>query len=128
MTVRERGLSFRQAHRVVARVVRTALAQGLAPTHLTGALVKEAAMEAVGIELKLDDAAVRDALDPQRFVETRITLGSVGPPQVARLLEHAKSERDADRLWISEARARLARAREKVDHAVNRIVAAEQAA
>lgn len=122
--VRERGLSFRQVHHIVARVVRNCIAQGIAPADLTSALLDEAALETAGLELKLGDEAVRDALDPRRFVETRVTDGSVGPLQVARLLAHAQSERVADKRWVEEARARLARAQSELNQAVGRLVAA----
>ena len=126
--VRERGLSFRQAHHIVARVVRNALAMGIGPNELTSALLDEAALETAGLELKLGDQAVHDALDPRRFVETRVTDGSVAPQQVTRLLAHAHSEREADRRWVAEARARLVRAQHQLDTAVERIVAPEKIA
>ncbi|WP_157045849.1 argininosuccinate lyase [Polaromonas sp. JS666] len=122
--VRERGLSFRQVHHIVARVVRNCIAQGTAPADLTSALLDEAALETAGLELRLGDEAVRDALDPRRFVETRVTDGSVAPLQVARLLAHAQSERVADKRWVEEARARLARAQSELNQAVGRLVAA----
>jgi argininosuccinate lyase len=128
LIVRERGLSFRQVHHIVARVVRNALAQGVSPKKLTGALLDKSAMETAGIELKFGDDVVRDALDPRRFVETRVTDGSVGPFQVSRLLAHAQSEREADREWVSQTRARVAQAQEKLDQAANRIIATGVAA
>jgi argininosuccinate lyase len=126
--VRERSLSFRQVHHIVARVVRNALAKGIRPSALTSALLDEAALETAGIELKLGDQVVRDALDPRRFVETRVTDGSVAPLQVTRLLAHAHSEREADRRWMAGTRAKLAHAQEELDAAVGGIVALERTA
>ncbi|MEJ5126557.1 argininosuccinate lyase [Comamonas sp. MYb21] len=126
--VRERSLSFRQVHHIVARVVRNALAKGIRPSALTSALLDEAALETAGIELKLGDQVVRDALDPRRFVETRVTDGSVAPLQVTRLLAHAHSEREADRRWMAGTRAKLAHAHEELDAAVGGIVALERTA
>ncbi|MGB4926779.1 MAG: argininosuccinate lyase [Giesbergeria sp.] len=126
--VRERGLSFRQVHHIVARVVRNCIAQDIAPGKLTSALVDEAALETAGMELKLGDEVVRDALDPRRFVETRVTDGSVAPLQVARLLAHAQTERACDRRWVEDARARLVHAQRKLDQAVGRLVATAEAA
>jgi len=126
--VRERGLSFRQVHHIVARVVRNALAMGIGPGTLTSALLDDAALETAGLELKLGDQVVRDALDPRRFVETRVTDGSVAPLQVDRMLARAHSEREADRRWVADARARLKGAQEKLNRAVERIVGSEQIA
>jgi len=121
--VRERQLSFRQVHHIVARAVRHAVAEGLRPDQLTSVRLDEAALETVGMALRLGDAAVRDALDPVRFVETRVTDGGVGPRQVERLLERAAEERAADRQWLGEARGRLNRARVALDEAVGKLVA-----
>jgi len=123
--VRESGLSFRQVHHIVARVVRNCLAQEIPPGSLTGAMLDRAAMETVGLELRLGDALVRDALDPRRFVETRVTDGSVGPAHVKRLLDQSIEERSSDRRWVLKARSGLARALQTLDHAVDRIVSAK---
>lgn len=123
MIVRDRGLPFRQVHHIVARVVRNALSQGIPPKKLSAALLDKAAMETAGIVLEFTDAAVRDALDPKRFVETRVTDGGVSPLQVSRLLAHAQSEREADRQWVSQAKNRLAQAQENLNAAADRIIA-----
>lgn len=126
--VRERGLSFRQVHHIVARVVRNCIAQDIAPGKLTSTLLDEAALETAGMELKLGDEVVRDALDPRRFVETRVTDGSVAPLQVARLLAHAQTERADARRWVEDARAKLIHAQRKLDRAAAQLVATAQAA
>ncbi|MDB6086347.1 MAG: argininosuccinate lyase [Gammaproteobacteria bacterium] len=120
--VRESGMSFRQAHHVVARVVRDSLAAGIKPAELTGAALDQASRETTGVSLSLGDELVRDALNPRRFVETRVTTGSVGPSEVDQLLVHAQAEREADREWVEAARRRLALARTELDRAVAGIV------
>jgi len=118
LIVRERGLSFRQVHHIVARVVRNCLSEGIAPGALTSALLDQAAMETLGLEIGVPTAVVRDALNPRRFVDTRVSEGGVGPSQVEELLHHAAAERAAERRWIHETRASLAGARQALDRAV----------
>ncbi|QEI08573.1 argininosuccinate lyase [Pigmentiphaga aceris] len=125
--VRERGLSFRQVHHIVARVVRNSLAQGIGPGALSSAMLDAAAQETAGISLDLGDVCVRDALDPRRFVETRVTDGGVGPLQVDRMLARAQQERASDKLWVDAARARIAHAAQELDHAVKQLVAPVEA-
>lgn len=124
LIVRECGMSFRQVHHIVARVVRDSLATGVAPHALTGAMLDQAALDLAGRPLGLSDTVVRAALDPRHFVATRITDGSVGPAQVARLLEHARTEHRADLDWLHGTQARLQAAREELAQAVHRIVEA----
>ncbi|BEP58836.1 argininosuccinate lyase [Variovorax sp. V35] len=126
--VRERGLSFRQVHHIVARLVRNCLAQQVGPGDLSGAMLDQAALETTGLELGFDDQAVRDALDPRRFVETRVTDGSVAPQQVERLLVHAQAELEADRGWMERTRVRLARAQNQLNRAVDQVTAAAEVA
>lgn len=121
VVVRDTGLSFRQVHHIVARVVRNCIAQKINPSEVTSALVNQAALETVGLELHLPDGAIRDALDPLRFVETRVTEGSVGPSQIMSMLDQAERERSSTRQWVVDARASLARAQYKLNEAVNRI-------
>lgn len=83
LIVRECKLSFRQVHHIVARLVRDSLAAGVPPYELTGAMLDKAAVDIGGKPLGLSDEFIQAALNPRRFVETRITDGSVGPAQVA---------------------------------------------
>lgn len=126
--VRERGLSFRQVHHIVARLVRNCMAQRVGPGDLTGGMLDQAARETAGMELGFVDQAVRDALDPRCFVETRVTDGSVAPQQVERLLAQAQAELAADRRWMEKTRGRLAHAKNQLDRAVGRLAVAAEAA
>ncbi len=120
--VRECGMSFRQVHHIVARVVRDSLAERIAPHELTGAMVDRAASEIAGRPLGLRDDVVRSALDPRHFVETRVTDGGVGPKQIAKLIDQARAARAGDRRWLDETRRRLRDADDELAHAVARIV------
>ncbi|MFM0348145.1 argininosuccinate lyase [Paraburkholderia sp. RL17-347-BIC-D] len=120
--VRESGMSFRQVHHIVARLVRNCVKGNIKADRVTGAMLDAAAVETAGVALGLMDATVRDALDPQRFVETRVTTGSVAPAEVDRLLARAEAEREADGEWIVAARRKLAAAQSALDSAVAAIV------
>jgi argininosuccinate lyase len=120
--VRESGMSFRQVHHIVARLVRNCVKGNIKADRVTGAMLDAAAVETAGVALGLMDATVRDALDPQRFVETRVTIGSVAPAEVDRLLARAEAEREADGEWVVAARRKLAAAQSALDSAVAAIV------
>lgn len=121
IVVRETGLSFRQVHHIVARVVRNCIAQNVLPSQVTGVLLSQAALETVGLELQLPDEIIRSALDPARFVETRITEGSVGYSEIMSMLKQAEEECSSTRQWAIEARASLSRGQQKLNEAVDRI-------
>jgi len=61
---------------------------------------------------------------PTFFVRTRVTVGSVSPAEVDRMLEVARTNLAHRGAWLTAERARLARAASKLDAAVHAIVAA----
>lgn len=70
----------------------------------------------------VSDRLVRSALDARYFVETRVTDGSVGPRQVARLLEKAFEQHAADIRWLAETNAGLRNSREALDRTVHQLI------
>jgi argininosuccinate lyase len=111
--VRTRGLSFRQAHDVVGRVVARVLDEG-ADGRITAALVNETARELSGLELTLTESEVREALDPRAGVEIRATRGGPAPREVLRMgearrrsLEDTERRLDGRRLALRAADRQL---------------------
>jgi argininosuccinate lyase len=80
--VRTFDLSFRDAHQIVGRFVRDAIAAGQTPDSVDAALLTRAAREAGRPEVSLDGPAVRRALDAASFLRTRTSAGSVNPTHV----------------------------------------------
>ena len=112
--VREGGLSFREAHHVVGRVVRDAMERGLVASEIGADLIGAAAKEIVGREIALSEATLRHSLTPELAVEQRAGIGGPAAREVARMvagcrerLEESRRENDARRAHLVEARARL---------------------
>jgi len=109
--VREKGLAFRTAHTIVARLVEMATAQGLSPDQVGVAMLEEAAQMVIGRPLGLTEEALHRALDPINFVAARCVMGGPAPEATAAVLESLKEALLRDRSWLSEERARLMRVR-----------------
>ena len=120
--VKEKGLSYRQAHHVVGRVVRMGIEQKTAPAETTGEMVDNAARETIGSAVGLSTDAVRDALNPEIFVKTRVTRGSVNPAEVNRMLSAATQSLDDEKTWIGDQRKTISKAYEKLEQAIQAIV------
>jgi len=120
--VRAKGLSFRQVHHVVARLVRNCVEREMGPRHATAAQLDEAGIETIGRAIGFTDTQVREALDPQRFVETRVTLGSVAPAEVDRLLAAARAEVERDTCWLMDERRRIAGSARDLEASVGAIL------
>ena len=109
--VRQTDLSFREAHHVVGRVVRTGLEKGLKANEITPAMVEEAAQEVAGRSVTVDADMVRNSLDSTAAVEGRNVVGGPAPGEVRRLVGEARKRLADDRRRNDEYRARVDAAR-----------------
>ena len=108
--VREAGLPFRQAHSLVAALVRHAQTQGLAPTDLTADFLRNVALDTLGQQVEISDEAFARALDPQAFVDARDLPGGAAPSATAAVLETQDQAIGEDRQWLAVSQAALAAA------------------
>lgn len=122
--VRKTGLSFRQVHHVVARLVRICVDEKVGPSAVTVELLTRAGQETIGKTVAIDQDTLRDALDPEVFVQTRVTAGSVSPQEVDRMLGIAADRLTDGDAWLVAERARLATAAGRLDAAISAIVSA----
>ncbi len=105
--VREYGLAFRTAHRIVGRAVRHG--------SLDLATLEAAAQEAAGIsvvDLGVTDERISAVLDPRHAVSVRTIVGGPAPAAVAVQLEEQRRLLDNDATWTEETGAALSRAHE----------------
>lgn len=120
--VRKTGVSFRQVHHVVARLVRICINENVSPSAVTVELLDRAAQETIGKTIAIDESTLRNALDPEVFVETRVTVGSVSPLEVDRMLQVARAHLEAGDAWLATERARLVTAAGLLDTAISAII------
>jgi argininosuccinate lyase len=121
--VRERNLSFREAHHVVGAVVRAAMDRSLAAHQITSAMVDEACAAQVGRTVQLGDDLVRRSLDPATTTFERRQGG--GPaPQAVRVRVRQLNAHAARLVDIAHGeRGRLQAARDELKSAVRSLAA-----
>ena len=113
-------LDYRSAHKVVGRAVRDLVETGEPPSQLTPERLAAAAETAIGRSVELDEATLREALDPAACVAARRQTGSSSEPAMAEMLDGIDTTLAAHASWSETAREReaaaetalLARARE----------------
>jgi argininosuccinate lyase len=113
-------LDYRSAHKVVGRAVRELVDAGEPPEALTPERLAAAAEAVVGHTVELDEATLRDALDPAACAEARQQTGSSSQAAIAEMLDGIDAALAEHARWSDAARGRetaaeaalLARARE----------------
>lgn len=120
--VREKGLSFRTAHKIIGVMIREAIDRGLKPSQMDVQMLDQAAMEGIGRPLKLSPAAFAKALDPMEGVKARKGIGGVAPQAVKKSLQNRMRRLREDRDWLEERNRDLAAAERNLGKAVQRII------
>jgi len=103
--VREAGLPFRLAHKVVAGMVQEAVKAGIPSSQLPLEMLQASAREVVGHDLAFDAAQFAQALDPAHFVAVRAGVGGVAPAATAAVLDTLATGLEADQQGMAAQRA-----------------------
>lgn len=120
--VRETGMPFREVHHVVARLARNCVAAGITPFAATSAMLSTAALETIGHPVELPQAFISQALDPQQFVRSRVTTGSVAPVEVDRMLGRAEECIGTHWHWLAGERQRIRSGEAALAEAIGKIL------
>ncbi|MEZ4675645.1 MAG: argininosuccinate lyase [Caldilineaceae bacterium] len=105
--VREAGLPFRQAHKVVATMVQQAVQSGVTSDQLTLEQLQRAAQDVLGQPLNFTLEQFERALDPSMFINARNEIGGVAPRATSALLTQLASGLRVDQEWLVTAQTAL---------------------
>ena len=120
--VREKGLSFRKAHRVVGAIVYDLIRQGAGPDDLTSELVNRISNKVLGESLELDHTTIRKALDPLENIKVRSVIGGPAPKEVQRMIRVRKDRLNAEKHRVEMRKQIIEKGREDLELAVQGIV------
>ena len=115
LLVSREGLSFRDAHHVVGRVVSLAISADVKAQHVGADLLRQAAVEMLGREISLSDEEVRAAMSPEHCVAARRSGGTPSAADVSQLLALARAQLDADAGQLKHNRESLDQATRLMD-------------
>jgi argininosuccinate lyase len=113
-------IDYRSAHKVVGRAVRDLVEAGESPSGRTPGRLAAAAAAAIGRPVEINEAKLRDALDPAACAAARRQAGSSSEAAMDAMLDEIDATLVAHAGWSESAREResateaalLARARE----------------
>ena len=108
--VRHDGISFREAHEIIAHVVGAMNDAGLSAAEIDREAVARATESLYGFETKLTDALIREALDPARVAFEKTCIGGTAPQEVTRQLDFVERQIEADEAELVARRSQLEKA------------------
>jgi argininosuccinate lyase len=121
--VSERGLAWRTAHQIVGILVRLCEERGLGPADVTPALLDEAAIAYHDKPAGLNEAAIRQALDPGRFIATRSVRGGPAKAESLRQVKVFEEGLAADEKTVAGIDSRIEKSARKLEDAVDAVIA-----
>lgn len=118
--MREHGLPFREGHHIASEIVTAARQNGQGPLDFPYAEAARIYAETVTdtdapSELPLTEAEFRAALDPAAIIRARATSGGPQPDEMTRMIGTARERLDGHAAWITDSRARIDTALERLD-------------
>lgn len=121
---RDKGVSFRTAHRIVGSAVRRALAQGSQASDIDAETLNAAAVEVTGKPIDPPYDSLWKALDPQGVVSAHDGLGAVAPQAVSGALGRRNIRLDEDVARLEHERARLTAAADALERVADAVAQA----
>jgi argininosuccinate lyase len=84
--VRNHGISFRQAHDIIANITSKAFSEGKTAKDITVDMIEDAALTTIGESLDISEKELQLATDPFENVKRRSVIGGPAPKEVKRMI------------------------------------------
>lgn len=120
--VRKKGIPFRIAHQIVARLVRMAYDEGKKPGEVTSEMVDRAAKEIGAQQLQLSEEALRKALDPEIIVRSKKAIGGTAPERVKEDIASSSRRLVEDEKIVATLETKLATAEKKLGATIDELL------
>jgi argininosuccinate lyase len=99
-------VDYRSAHKIVGRAVRDLVDAGEPFSQLTPDRLAAASVAVIGRPVEIDEATLRDALDPAACAAARRQVGSSSEAAMDEMLEGLRATLTAHESWSQTARER----------------------
>lgn len=123
MLTQEAGVSWREAHQLVAHLVRESIDVGRQPEELRSEHIDDVAQRLLGRPLRVGGHVIEAALDPHRALDSRSALeGSPAPDQVRTQIAAGRAALRNDEVTIEAQAKHLGDAAARLEAAVDAVL------
>ena len=112
--VEDEGLSFREAYKLVAALVKETLEKSARLQDLKPAEVAEVSLRVLEKRVKVDEEFIRDATDPRSSLLRRRSLGSPQPKEVERMLRNRRRQLDVHKATLGKRKSVVTAAKRRL--------------
>ncbi len=123
LLVRKYQVPFRSAHKIVGALVKSLIETGLTFADISSAVIQKVAKDSVGTKLSVHGDDLKALLDPLKLVEVCNVKGGPAPSEVRRALCEREKLIIGAKSNISEMGKELSKAEERLDSAVQQLIA-----
>ena len=115
MLVKEKGLSFRVAHRIVAKAVKIALEEKM--SNITERIIDQAGEQVLGQPIGLEKDKL--SITPDQILKARKSDGSGSPNEVRKLINNQKRSLSTEDKWITKEISRIEACEVNLDNIIS---------
>jgi argininosuccinate lyase len=126
MLVRNYKIPFRTSHRIVGATVKTLLAEGKSLRDVTPEVMAEVSKRILGYALVAKAQEIRDVIEPSHVVKAHCIRGGPSPKEVKRMIDARVETIAQSRVWISERKRELTKARKTLKNSIAEIMNPKQ--
>ena len=115
----EIGEPFVKTHHIVGGMIHRLMDEDrLAVENMTGELMREESVKAVGFPVERTDAQIAEMLDPLASLKAKVTGGTPRPEDTRLLLETGQKKREENERWLAAARKKAEDAYRQVERGI----------
>lgn len=122
---REKGLSFRTAHKIVGTFVRESMSQGKKPFDTDIQMLDKAAVEITGNPVHLSSEVLRKALDPIEIVKSRKVFGGTAPEAIEESIKNRYTQLSKDLEEVKNRREKLVKSQEELEKEIQNLISSQ---
>ncbi len=119
MMVTEVGLSFREAYKLVAALVRNIIEKESNLSDLTPADINKTSQKVLGKKIEISEKLIREATDAETCLMRRKSQGSPHPNQVKKMLKKRRNILEKSKGQLEERRKKVSDAMENLEKIVS---------
>ncbi|MGK0466896.1 hypothetical protein [Clostridium sp.] len=119
--VREKGLSFRQNHKITAELIKKLTIEHLDYKDITSEMINEISSKILGGKINISKEDIKTALDPVNFVNIRNITGGPAPSETIRMFNIRKENLKLEKIELETRKDKLTQADDKLDLATELI-------